>query len=154
MKNENELIGSAEAAKLLGIERTTLYQWTSRKQIPFVRISRNLIKFRLADIQALVESKYVEAIGGQAEKSPSATRQEPRAEQKRAPQEAGSEASRRPAKGPSKDRPKREDARRTRKAKSSGSSKAKDILYEQGFMKELGIRPEAAKERPRSKRKS
>ena len=42
MKSENELIGSVEAARLLGIERTTLYQWTSKKLIPFVRVSRNL----------------------------------------------------------------------------------------------------------------
>ncbi len=44
MKNESELIGSTKAAKLLGIERTMLYQWTSKKFALFVRVNRNLIK--------------------------------------------------------------------------------------------------------------
>jgi len=54
MKNDNELIGSVQAAKLLGIERTTLYQWTSKKLIPFVRVSRNLIKFDRAELQSWI----------------------------------------------------------------------------------------------------
>ena len=54
MKNESELIGSAEAAKLLGIERTTMYQWTSKKLIPFVRVSRNLIKFDREELQSWI----------------------------------------------------------------------------------------------------
>jgi len=155
MKNENELIGSAEAAKLLGIERTTLYQWTSKKLVPFVRVSRNLIKFNRAELQSWIAERRIAAIGGHAEKS---RPQEPIAEKKRSAQGAGGETSRRSAKEPSKDRQKRESVsrgvRRAKRAERSGSSKVKDIEYEQGFLRELGIRPEAAKGRPRSKRKS
>ena len=63
MNSENELIGSAEAAKLLGIERTTLYQWTSKKLIPFIRVSRNLIKFDRAELQSWIVERRIEAIG-------------------------------------------------------------------------------------------
>ena len=75
MKNDDQPIGSAEAAKLLGIKRTTLDQWTSNKLIPFVRISRNLIKFRPVEIQALIEARHVPAIGTNSRKRQPPTRQ-------------------------------------------------------------------------------
>ncbi|MGA2640747.1 MAG: helix-turn-helix domain-containing protein [Spirochaetia bacterium] len=70
MKDENELIGSAEAAKLLGIERTTLYQWTSKKLVPFVRVSRNLIKFNREELQSWIAARRIEAIGDSAGQRP------------------------------------------------------------------------------------
>lgn len=64
MKNENELISSIEAAKLLGIKRSTLYQWTSERKIPFIKISRNHIKFDSEALQAWIEARKVEALSG------------------------------------------------------------------------------------------
>lgn len=70
MKDDNKLIGSAEAAKLLGITRSTLYQWTSERKIPFIKISRNLIKFDPEALRAWIEAKRVEAISRKVEKHP------------------------------------------------------------------------------------
>lgn len=69
MKTDDQLIGSAEAAKLLGITRSTLYQWTSERKIPFIKISRNMIKFDPQALRAWIEAKRVEAIGGGARKT-------------------------------------------------------------------------------------
>ncbi|MCX7038084.1 MAG: helix-turn-helix domain-containing protein [Spirochaetes bacterium] len=116
MKDDNELIGSAEAAKLLGIERTTLYQWTSRKLIPFVRISRNLIKFDPTELQSWIEARRIQAIGAKQEKSQPPTRQEGKPEGRRLSDKSSSEPPTRSAREKLKARSTDRKAVETKKA--------------------------------------
>ncbi|HUX36573.1 MAG TPA: helix-turn-helix domain-containing protein [Rectinemataceae bacterium] len=73
MDSDDKLMSASEAARLLGIKIATLYQWTSRKAIPFVRISRNMIKFNREELQAWIEARKIEEIGGKAVKPRSQT---------------------------------------------------------------------------------
>ncbi len=70
MKGESELIDTAEAAKMLGIERTTLYQWTSKKLIPFVRISRNHIMLSREELKSWIAERRIESIGDSTGQGP------------------------------------------------------------------------------------
>jgi excisionase family DNA binding protein len=116
MKNENELISSVKAAKLLGITRSTLYQWTSKKLIPFVRISRNLIKFDPTELQSWIEARRIQAIGSHTPKGQSPGRQEGEAETKRPRRPIDRGTPIRPAMESQKDR--------TKDGKVSGTKKA------------------------------
>jgi excisionase family DNA binding protein len=57
--NEFRLLGMDEAAALLNIRKSTLYDMTMRKQITFVKIGK-LNRFRSADIQDFINRRIVE----------------------------------------------------------------------------------------------
>jgi excisionase family DNA binding protein len=59
MAPEN-LLSVREAAAYLGITVSTLYGWTCHRLITFVKVGR-LVKFRLADLEAYVERRSVQA---------------------------------------------------------------------------------------------
>jgi excisionase family DNA binding protein len=74
MASDDKLISAREAAKILGIRISTLYSWTSKKAIPFISISRNMIKFDPAELQAWIEARRIEEIGSHKKRPP--TREE------------------------------------------------------------------------------
>lgn len=57
-KNWDPLLSRDEAAELLGVKVGTLEVWAStrRYDLPFIKIGR-LVKYRLSDLQAFVESR-------------------------------------------------------------------------------------------------
>lgn len=55
------LWGMDKASEYLGIEKSTLYQITMRRQIPVVKVGR-LNRFRQQDLDAWIETHVQEAI--------------------------------------------------------------------------------------------
>jgi excisionase family DNA binding protein len=51
------LINIRELSELIGLNCGTIYHFVSQGRIPVVRISSRCIRFRLADIEAWLESK-------------------------------------------------------------------------------------------------
>lgn len=68
------LMGYAEAAAYLSIPVGTLRSMVSRRQIPHVRLTARIVKFDLADLDAIVHRRRVPA-GPRAQ---TATRRKPR----------------------------------------------------------------------------
>ena len=52
-----KLIGIQAAAEYLGVPKSTLYVWTCRKKIPCIRISSRMLRFRLSELEAWLQSK-------------------------------------------------------------------------------------------------
>ena len=50
---EERLLDVKEAAEMLGLKPSTLYQWAYERRLPVVKLGRTL-RFRLSDIQALI----------------------------------------------------------------------------------------------------
>jgi len=63
MQPEFDLKDEKSAAEFLGVSPGTLQVWrsTRRYPLPFVKIGRN-VRYRLADLQAFVQSRTVGAI--------------------------------------------------------------------------------------------
>ncbi len=54
----SELMNAADAAKFVGIAKQTLYGYTSKRLIPFIKRGAKTILFRRADLQSwLMEGK-------------------------------------------------------------------------------------------------
>jgi len=49
----DRLLNADEAAALLGLKASTLYQWSYERRIPVVKIGRAL-RFKLSDLQAII----------------------------------------------------------------------------------------------------
>jgi len=54
-----KLLNIEELSNLLGVEVSTLYIWTHRKTIPFIKVGR-LIRFKESAIQAWLQQKTVQ----------------------------------------------------------------------------------------------
>ena len=52
----NRLLTSDEVADLLGVQKSTIYQWTHEGFIPYVKLGR-CVRFRTADIEKWVEKR-------------------------------------------------------------------------------------------------
>ena len=50
----DKLLTPQEAADLLGVQKSTIYQWTSQDFIPHVKL-RNLVRFRGQDLEEWVK---------------------------------------------------------------------------------------------------
>jgi hypothetical protein len=56
-----------DAALFIGVAVGTLAQWRSqRRGPPFVKIERRLVRYRLADLEAYLASRFVPLTGGGA----------------------------------------------------------------------------------------
>jgi len=53
---QKELLGTKEAAELLGISRHTLYEWIVRRKIPHLKVGR-LVKFRREDLESWLKER-------------------------------------------------------------------------------------------------
>ncbi len=54
-----ELLTPDEVAKLLKVNKRTIYSWVERKQISYIKINKKLIRFRPVDIQEFIQNHYV-----------------------------------------------------------------------------------------------
>jgi excisionase family DNA binding protein len=51
-----KLLAPEAVCEILGIERSTLYAWTSRRMIPFIKMN-GLLRFREGEIQRWLKSR-------------------------------------------------------------------------------------------------
>jgi hypothetical protein len=59
------LLTPADVAEITGLSIETLAQWRSQKKgIPFVKISRNCVRYRQADLDVWVSERIVRTHGG------------------------------------------------------------------------------------------
>jgi excisionase family DNA binding protein len=56
-----QLLTIQEAAALLCLAPKTIYQYTSAKKIPFIKMG-NAIRFRASDLEAWIKKHHVEPI--------------------------------------------------------------------------------------------
>ena len=59
--DNNRLLNMDEASHLLGIKKSTLYDWVMRKQIGHVKVGK-LTKFTPNDIQTYINKNKVEPV--------------------------------------------------------------------------------------------
>lgn len=57
------LLSRHELALSLGVSLKTVERWTSRRMIPFLRLSIRLIKYDLARVRAALEKYEVKEVG-------------------------------------------------------------------------------------------
>ncbi len=53
-KPSDRLLDVNEAATLLGMKPTTLYQWAYQRRIPVVKLFNRALRFRLSTIEKLI----------------------------------------------------------------------------------------------------
>jgi excisionase family DNA binding protein len=53
---QKQLLGTKEASELLGISRSTLYEWIIQKKIPHIKVGR-LVKFKREDLEDWLKEK-------------------------------------------------------------------------------------------------
>ncbi|MBN2324804.1 MAG: helix-turn-helix domain-containing protein [Spirochaetes bacterium] len=58
---EERLLTVDEAAEYLGIKVKTIYNWTSKRKIRFLKCG-SLVKFRLSDLEAFLDQNTIEPI--------------------------------------------------------------------------------------------
>ncbi len=51
---DDRLLDAREAAELLGLKPSTLYQWAYERRIPIVKLFGRSLRFRLSTIQKLI----------------------------------------------------------------------------------------------------
>ncbi|MBU1809086.1 MAG: helix-turn-helix domain-containing protein [Candidatus Omnitrophica bacterium] len=59
MGSEQRYLSPQELSQYLGIATQTIYEWTSQKKIPFIKLGR-LVKFDVAEIDAWMKTQRVE----------------------------------------------------------------------------------------------
>jgi len=52
--NDDRLLDVREAATILGLKPSTLYQWAYERRIPVVKLLGRALRFRLSTIQKLI----------------------------------------------------------------------------------------------------
>ena len=61
MKNEQRYLSPQELSHYLGIAIQTVYEWTSQKKIPYIKLGR-LVKFDQQEIDEWVKMQKIEVI--------------------------------------------------------------------------------------------
>ncbi len=56
-----ELLTPEEVAKMLKVDRRTVYYWIEQKKINHIRINRKVIRFRLYDVEEFLQKHVVQA---------------------------------------------------------------------------------------------
>lgn len=51
------LLSAASITTRFGIGMTTLYKWVKQGDLPAVRFSKRLVRYRLSDLEALLQAK-------------------------------------------------------------------------------------------------
>ena len=54
-----KLLTIEELSKILGIKKATIYSWTSKKRIPYIKLSNGILRFRESEIQEWILKKSV-----------------------------------------------------------------------------------------------
>ena len=61
----DKLLKIKELAAITGLNVVTLRQWQSQGKIPFIRLIRKAVRYRLSDVEAWIKSKEVNLNGFQ-----------------------------------------------------------------------------------------
>jgi excisionase family DNA binding protein len=64
MERMERLLNAGEVASMLGIGKLSVYSLVARKQIPYVKISRRILRFRESEIAEWIDSKARNCRGG------------------------------------------------------------------------------------------
>lgn len=56
-----KLIGYRDAAALLGVEVSTLYNWVSERRIPHRRFTRRTVRFDLEELERWLDERRVDS---------------------------------------------------------------------------------------------
>jgi len=59
-KTNDKLINIKEAALMLSLSASTLYQWVSAGKIPHVKLSARAVRFRLSQIDGIIDKNTVD----------------------------------------------------------------------------------------------
>jgi excisionase family DNA binding protein len=51
---EPHLLTATQVAKMLNVSKATVSRWTTTGQIPVVNLPRNIIRYRLTDIEKMI----------------------------------------------------------------------------------------------------
>lgn len=54
-----ELLTPEEVARLLKVDKRTIYYWIERRTIPYIRINRKVVRFRPVDIEEFLQKHTV-----------------------------------------------------------------------------------------------
>lgn len=54
-----DVIGYRAAAVLLGVPVGTVYAWVSQRRVPFLRLSKRLVRFRRSELLAFLDAHRV-----------------------------------------------------------------------------------------------
>jgi len=54
-----KLLDIDELSQILGVKKSTVYNWISQNKIPHIKIGKRILKFRAKDIEAWIEAKSV-----------------------------------------------------------------------------------------------
>ena len=54
-----KLLTIEELSEILGVKKATLYSWTSKKRIPYIKLSEGILRFRESEIQEWILKKSV-----------------------------------------------------------------------------------------------
>ncbi len=57
-----KLLAAEEVAELLGLKLGTIRNMTSRRELPCVHLGKRAVRYRLADMLALIEARSVAAL--------------------------------------------------------------------------------------------
>ena len=64
-----KLLNIDEVAEILGVNKTTIYSWTSQNRIPHIKLTRRVLKFREKEIMDWISKKSVHGDEPPASKS-------------------------------------------------------------------------------------
>lgn len=70
--DDDRLLDVREAAAMLGLKPSTLYQWAYERRIPVVKLLGRALRFRLSTIQKLIaqsERPALRSLGDRSDKS-------------------------------------------------------------------------------------
>lgn len=56
-----ELLTPEEVAKILKVDKRTIYYWIDRKLINYIRINRKVVRFRPMDVEEFIQKHFVKA---------------------------------------------------------------------------------------------
>jgi excisionase family DNA binding protein len=57
-----EMLSYRDAARMLGVPVSTVYGWAHRRQIPHLRLSSRMVRFRRDELEKWLEARYVPAV--------------------------------------------------------------------------------------------
>ncbi|MGB9878346.1 MAG: helix-turn-helix transcriptional regulator [Candidatus Pelagibacter ubique] len=57
--DDEKLLSSQEVAMLLGVPVERIYTWTHMRKLPYIRISRKMIRFRKSDVEKWLQERTI-----------------------------------------------------------------------------------------------
>ncbi len=58
MGNDTRLMNAEEAAKFLGIKKSTVYAWVAQRRLPYIKVGR-LLKFRPRALERWLKEREI-----------------------------------------------------------------------------------------------